>query len=73
MKPIKAWAALSTDERVVSLVPWGNGSPYQFPVFPTRKDARGWRDEDTYRKFTVRLVRVEICEVQPRLKPKVTP
>ena len=49
IKPIKAWAVLISKNQIDAkgeLHPIGNGTQFQFPIFPTKKEARSYVLED---------------------------
>ncbi len=45
MKSIKGWAYLIQEDAEYRLAPWGNGNQWQYPIFPSRKEAREWNRE----------------------------
>jgi len=64
MKPVRGWAVLSPqtwEENPGELTAYGNGAQFQFPIFPTRKEAVTWKAESTWDRG--RIVRVQITEV----------
>lgn len=56
-KPVKAWAAYFKNGE---LAPFGNGKQWQFPIFPSRKEARDWVTDALPKP--IRIVRVIISE-----------
>ena len=57
-KAVKAWGLIDEDD---ALMPYGNGYQFQYPVFPTKKEAMEYKKVIDWR-YT-KIVRVEIREV----------
>jgi len=62
MKHIKGWTYLvSEDDGKYWLAPWGNGTnQWQYPIFPSRKEARAWRNAHDVSYVKPRLKKVNI-------------
>lgn len=58
-KPVKAWAATFNNGELAA---FGNGKQWQFPIFPTRKEARDWVADALPKP--IRIVRVTIAEAK---------
>lgn len=71
---MKAWAVLTAGDEWMpgkgrsgrdELIPFGNGSQFQYPIFHSRKEALEWRKEDPFMRG--RIVRCEV-KIEARRK-----
>lgn len=66
-KKVKAWAVLVSNNQTDaggSFEAFGNCNQFQFPVFPRKKDAREWRNED--RNVRGHIIPVTITYTVPK-------
>jgi hypothetical protein len=62
--PKIAWAVISS-KKCPAIIPYGNGSQFQYPIFPTRADALDWVNKDCGNPhFVAFIARVNINELR---------
>ena len=65
IKPVKAWGVLVSKKQIDAggqFLPFGNGAQFQYPVFPTKKQALSWWNEDRNTRGLVVPVRISIIK-----------